>query len=129
MPYVIKTLISSYLIKGLMNIRLKKLIMFLLATNVLNIILVVIVTLFNYSFGNSLATLFLLEGGIMLTYGGLRELGGTVLISQIKKEVFRRGEGYSPEHYKKEREKANFFIGMGLFLVFEAILISLMISG
>jgi hypothetical protein len=106
----------------------KKFIMFLLTINVLNSILITIVTLFNYPFGNSLATLFLLEGGIMLTYGGFRELASAVLMSQIRKEVFHRGEGYSPEHHKKECEKANFFIAVGVFLVFEAILISLVIK-
>jgi hypothetical protein len=97
-------------------------------TNVLNIIFAAVVTLFNYSFSNSLATLLLLEGGIMLTYGGLHELGGTVLMSQIRKEVLRRGEGYSPECYKKAREKANFFIILGMFLVIEALSVSLIIS-
>ncbi|MEM1557932.1 MAG: hypothetical protein QXG12_05020 [Thermoproteota archaeon] len=111
-----------------MNIRLvKRFFLFLILANVLNTILALIATFFYYSFENSFVTLFLFEGGIMLTYGGLWELEGTVLMSQIKKEVFRKGKGYSSENHKKKREKANFFIGIGLFLVCESILLSLLL--
>jgi len=71
-----------------------------------------------------LATLLLLESGILFLIGGFIAYGGTIFISKVRQQYFKSGENWTPESSMKGEKNALFFVALAGILFAESLILS-----
>jgi hypothetical protein len=101
----ISLLIIDFLILALMS--------FFLKVNIVNIVV--------------FSMLLLLESGITFLVGGILVISSSIFPSKIREQIFHTEKSLSLEKHQRSQKKANQYILVGVFLFFEALILSLVL--
>jgi hypothetical protein len=71
--------------------------------------------------------LLLLESGITFLVGGILVISSSIFPSKIREQIFHSEERWSLEKHQRTQKKANQYILVGVFLFFEALILSLVL--
>ena len=71
-----------------------------------------------------LATLLLLESGVLFLTGGFAAYGGTIFVSKVRQYYFKSGKDWTPETARRSEKNAFFFVALAAILLAESLILS-----